>query len=106
MSGQNGSTTSRHHHKKLEKQAPSKITLADIAIGFLREQTAIDTIVVGLTNKEELVQLASAFDRGAEKLNFIWKNWEVHDEILLDPRSGLNNFIARLIYTTCKSNAN
>ena len=79
--------TSRHHHKKLEKQAAlSKCTLADIAIGFLREQTAIDTIVVGLTNKEELVQLASAFDRGAEKLNFIWKNWEIHDEILLDPR--------------------
>jgi aryl-alcohol dehydrogenase-like predicted oxidoreductase len=80
----------KKHHSLLQKYCSChSVTLLDMALGFIRSLTSLETAVVGVTSAKELVQLSESWHRF--HINSYsddqWKAWSIEDCSFLDPRS-------------------
>ena len=77
----------RDHHMRLEALADSKgCHLLDLALGFAREQTDLEAVVLGLCTLEELNQLRRAWSGPLHWGKSEWRTWALQEPGILDPR--------------------
>ena len=75
------------HQLCLESYAVKcKCRLIDLAIGFAREQKALEAIVLGICDMSQLKVLIDSFARSSPWRVDEWKAWSLDNELLLDPR--------------------
>ncbi len=78
----------RKHHSALETFARQKgCSLIDLALGFVREQTQLDGVVVGICSMKELKELKSAWSGVASWRTGEWRDWAWQHSSILDPRT-------------------
>lgn len=78
----------KSHHSKLEELAiENGITLLDLALGFVRAQHQLESVVVGVCSVEQLSQLNSAWSQKLSPRFMNWQDWQLNDPIVLDPRA-------------------
>ena len=77
----------RARQQKLQELAEQRnCQLIDLALGFARDQEEIDGVVLGICSVQELTELTEAWSRRSPWIQNEWKNWALHDPIILDPR--------------------
>lgn len=75
------------HHQRLEAIAIQLgCRLLDLAIGFAREQSDLEGVVVGLCSQRELHQLLDSWTGINPWQNGEWRHWHLNDPNMLDPR--------------------
>ena len=81
------STKMRAHQHALEDLAQEKgCQLIDLALGFARDQEALEAVVIGVCCKNELAQLNAAWSATTPLPSIEWGYWALNDQIFLDPR--------------------
>lgn len=77
----------RNHHRSLQKVALEKqCRLIDLALGFAKEQSHLEAVVLGLCNVYELYQLNDAWETKSPWQEGEWSSWSITDSCILDPR--------------------
>ena len=77
----------RDHHWRLEALADAKgCHLLDLALGFAREQTDLEAVVLGLCSLEELNQLRQAWSGPSHWGSSECRTWALQEPGILDPR--------------------
>ena len=77
----------RTHQQALEALAEQRrCQLIDLALGFAREQSNIEAIVLGVCSVEELEALRNAWSAISPWRNGEWRTWGLKDPAILDPR--------------------
>jgi aryl-alcohol dehydrogenase-like predicted oxidoreductase len=77
----------RAHQQRLEEFARQRdCTLLDLAMGFAREQSTLEAVVVGLCSRHQLRELLTTWGRENPWQDDGWRNWNWSDPSLLDPR--------------------
>lgn len=80
----------RNHHTSLEKFALERgSNLLECALGFVRDQEALEAIVVGLCSCYELQQLLQSWKTPSPFLKNEWASWSLDNtsnKTILDPR--------------------
>jgi aryl-alcohol dehydrogenase-like predicted oxidoreductase len=80
------SSAMRNHHQNLEKLAQKRdYRLIDLALGFAKEQSDLEAVVVGLCSIEELEELERTWKMPSPWQEAEWKVWALQDSSL-DPR--------------------
>jgi len=75
------------HQKLLEDLAAERsCSLLDLALGFARDQGALEAVVIGLCNKRELGDLISAWGQPSPCGYDEWQTWLLNDDTIIDPR--------------------
>ena len=81
------SSASRNHQLELVKCARSKeCNLIDLALGFIKVQSEIDAVVIGLCKEQQLKELLEAWEKKSPWVDNEWKAWSLRDQQILDPR--------------------
>ena len=75
-----------HHERLINLSIKKKCTLIDLALGFARDQEALEAIVLGLCNVNQFEQLIKAFSSPSPWQKHEWRAWSLHDKKMLDPR--------------------
>jgi len=82
----------RNHHQTLEALAEERgCGLIDLALGFAREQTDLEAVVLGICTVQELAALREAWVGSSPWQSDEWKTWSLHDAGILDPRCWPNS---------------
>ena len=77
----------RDHHMRLEALADAEgCHLLDLALGFAREQTDLEAVVLGLCSLAELNQLHRAWSGPLHWGKSEWRTWALQEPGILDPR--------------------
>ena len=77
----------KNHHKCLEELAHRrKCKLIDMALGFAKEQTQLEAVILGLCSIDELDQLNKAWESKSPWQEGEWSAWSITDTCILDPR--------------------
>jgi len=77
----------RAHQHALEALAQEEgCQLIDLALGFARDQEALEAVVIGVCCKNELAQLNAAWSATTPLPRIEWGSWALNDQIFLDPR--------------------
>ena len=77
----------RAHQHALEALAQEEgCQLIDLALGFARDQEALEAVVIGVCCKSELAQLNAAWSATTPLPRIEWGSWALNDQIFLDPR--------------------
>ena len=77
----------RGHHRRLEALADARgCHLLDLALGFAREQTDLEAVVLGLCSLAELNQLSEAWSGSLLWRKCEWRTWALQEPGILDPR--------------------
>ena len=77
----------RSHQQALENLAEHKgCRLIDLALGFAREQTDLEAVVLGVCNLEEMFALREAWAANSPWKAGEWRDWALQDPVTLDPR--------------------
>ena len=81
------SQEARSHHQALESLAEQRgCRLIDLALGFAREQTELEAVVLGVCKKQELKELCHAWSEISPWGKGEWRTWALKDPVILDPR--------------------
>ncbi len=77
----------RAHQQALEALAEQRgCHLIDLALGFAREQTDLEAVVLGVCNVQELRDLLQAWMATSPWQKGEWRTWAIKDPDILDPR--------------------
>lgn len=76
----------KHHENIIKLSIEKKCTLIDLALGFARDQEALEAIVLGLCNVNQFEQLIEAFNSPSPWQKNEWREWSLYDKKILDPR--------------------
>ena len=77
----------RSHQLALELLADQKgCRLIDLVLGFAREQSDLEAVVLGVCNLKELSELHKAWKTTSPWLEGEWRAWKLEDAGILDPR--------------------
>ena len=77
----------RQHHRRLIDLCRTKdCRLIDLALGFLKAQSDIDAVVVGISSLADLKELNLSWQKTSPWSNFEWEGWSLQDTDMLDPR--------------------
>lgn len=77
----------RSQHQRLEELADRRnCRLLDLALGFARQQTNLEAVVLGLCSERELQDLLHAWQQQNPWQPDEWQGWSIDDPSLLDPR--------------------
>lgn len=77
----------RTHHQALEVLSEQRsCSLIDLALGFAREQTDLEAVVLGLCSVQELRELQAAWAATSPWQEGEWRTWALQDPAILDPR--------------------
>jgi len=77
----------RAHQQALEALAEQRgCRLIDLALGFAREQTDLEAVVLGLCCVQELRELQEAWSATSPWQGSEWRTWALQDPGILDPR--------------------
>lgn len=75
------------HQQALETLAEQRFcSLIDLALGFAREQTDLEAVVLGVCSVQELAALQQAWAASSPWQNGEWRTWALQDPGILDPR--------------------
>lgn len=78
----------RDHHNELVRYSLGRgCGLIDLALGFVKEQTNLEAVVIGISSMEELLDLKRAWDSPSLWHNKGWKDWAFNSSLNLDPRN-------------------
>lgn len=81
------SPEARAHQQALEALAEQRgCCLIDLALGFAREQTDLEAVVLGLCSVQELRALQAAWSATSPWQEGEWRTWALQDPGILDPR--------------------
>ena len=83
-----GKSNTIKHHERFEefclKNNKSKI---EFAIEFAKVQTLIDAVTIGISKKEDLVEILGLWDKTTKVTKDVnWSDWSLNDPAILDPR--------------------
>lgn len=77
----------RAHQQALEALAEQRgCRLIDMALGFARQQTDLEAVVVGLCSVQEFKELQAAWSATSPWQQGEWRTWALQDPGILDPR--------------------
>ncbi len=77
----------RAHQQALESLAVQRgCRLIDLALGFVRHQTDLEAVVLGLCNVQELNELQAAWLAKTPWEGSEWRTWALKEPTILDPR--------------------
>jgi aryl-alcohol dehydrogenase-like predicted oxidoreductase len=77
----------RAHQQALETLAEQRgCRLIDLALGFARQLTELEAVVVGLCSVQELRELQAAWSTISPWQEGDWRTWALQDPGILDPR--------------------
>ena len=77
----------RAHQQALEALSVQRgCRLIDLALGFAREQTDLEAVVLGLCSVQELRELQAAWSATSPWQQGEWRTWALQDPGILDPR--------------------
>ena len=64
------------------------ISLMDMAVGFIKSVSLLETAIIGVTTEQELTQITESWGSGRTKdlSKNGWDKWAVKDSSFLDPR--------------------
>lgn len=75
------------HHQRLEVLARERgCRLIDLALGFAKEQTELEAVVLGVCSTQELTQLRDSWTTLSPWQEGEWQSWGLQDLEALDPR--------------------
>ena len=78
------------HHSKLEQFAASRnCKLIDLALGFAKSQSTVDSVVLGVCSLQECTELIDIWSKPSPWENEEWRHWAFDDKDILDPRTWL-----------------
>ena len=79
----------RFHQSSLEQfAAEAGCSLLDLAVNFVKAQSELEAVVVGMCSSHELMQLLCAWDTNSQQLDQCeWQQWAIHDSHIIDPRA-------------------
>jgi aryl-alcohol dehydrogenase-like predicted oxidoreductase len=77
----------RGHQKRLENLARDRgCRLIELALGFAKEQPDLDSVVLGVCNVDELIDMQKAWSSISPWQEGEWQSWALNDPKMLDPR--------------------
>lgn len=77
----------RQHKTKLELLAMEKnCTEIDLALSFVKSQSYLEAVVVGVCSPNQLKQLLLSWSSQSPWMSDDWKSWSINDSNCLDPR--------------------
>lgn len=80
-------TEVRSHQQALETFANERgCRLIDLALGFAREQTDLEAVVLGVCSVQELNELVQAWTATSPWQKAEWRTWALQSPDILDPR--------------------
>lgn len=75
------------HHQRLEVLARERgCRLIDLALGFAKQQTELEAVVLGVCSTHELTQLRDSWTTLSPWQEGQWQSWGLQDLEVLDPR--------------------
>jgi aryl-alcohol dehydrogenase-like predicted oxidoreductase len=75
------------HHQRLEALARERgCRLIDLALGFAKDQTELEAVVLGLCNTQELTELRDSWSIPSPWQEGEWQSWGLQDRQIFDPR--------------------
>jgi len=75
------------HQQALETLAEQRgCQLIDLALGFARQQTDLEAVVLGLCSVQELREMQAAWTATSPWQEGEWRTWALQDPGILDPR--------------------
>ena len=78
----------RHHEKFEEFCLKSNKSKIEMAVAFAKEQSLIDAIIIGISKKEDLIELLAMWKKSAKATKDIdWNDWSIENSCILDPRT-------------------
>ena len=78
----------RQHHKALVNLSEKKdCRLIDLALGFIKHQTVLEGVVVGVCNLKELLDLQASWKSSSPWEQLEWQKWSFACSDCLDPRN-------------------
>ncbi|AII42047.1 hypothetical protein KR100_01325 [Synechococcus sp. KORDI-100] len=81
------SAEARFHQQCLEALAEQRgCQLIDLVLGFAREQSDLEALVIGLCSVQELNALLNIWQKTSPWLKGEWSTWALKDPSILDPR--------------------
>ena len=81
-----GAEARAHHRRLVELSTEKNCGLIDLALGFIKQLTDVEAVVVGVCKSSQLVELLNSWDRVSPWQECEWKAWSLKDERVLDPR--------------------
>ena len=78
----------RHHEKFEEFCLKNNKGKLEMAVAFAKEQSLIDAIIIGISKKEDLIELLALWKNSAKVTKDIdWNDWAIENSCILDPRT-------------------
>lgn len=75
------------HHRRLEILARERgCRLIDLVLGFAREQTQLEAVVLGVCSVQEFTELTFAWSGLQKWQKGEWRTWSLQEPGILDPR--------------------